>query len=352
MKRKQKGREHMATIIIPAYQPDETLLKLAGQLWEAGDEMIVVDDGSGESYQSVFDRLEDICIVLHHRENRGKGAAIKTALCYIRREMWDCDVVGIMDADGQHLPTDMQKLTTYAHTHRNTMVLGCRSIAQMPFRSRIGNAVTREVFHLLSGVRVKDTQTGLRAFDAQLIPQLLAVEGQRYEYETNVLMTLAKKKIPIEEVEIHTIYHDKENSCSHFHVLRDSFRIYRNMLKFSLSSASSFLVDYLLFAGFITILPHTAGMVLLANVMARLLSAFYNYSMNCRFIFHTRRKLSSGMQYFLLAAGILLMNNVILLVYTGLGLPVYFAKILTECTLFLISFNVQSKLIFKRNVAV
>lgn len=341
----------MATIIIPAYQPDQALIHLAEQLWEAGDEMIVVDDGSGAKYAGLFDRLKDICIVLHHAENRGKGAAIKTALCYIRKEMWECDVIGIMDADGQHLPTDMHKLADCAHTHPGTMVLGCRNIAKMPFRSRMGNALTREVFHLLSGTRVKDTQTGLRAFDAQLIPQLLAVEGERYEYEMNVLLTLVKRKVPIKEIEIHTIYHDRQNSCSHFHVLKDSLRIYKNLLKFSLSSASSFLLDYLLFAVMMAVFPHTAGMVLLANIAARLLSAFYNYSMNCRFIFHTKRKLTSGMQYFLLAAGILLLNNVILMVYTGLGLPVYFAKLLTECTLFLISFNVQNKLIFKRSIA-
>lgn len=137
-----------------------------------------------------------------------------------------------MDADGQHLPEDMEKLVMKANNRQNTMVLGVRKIgADMPLKSRLGNAITREVFHLLSGVKVSDTQTGLRVFPREMIDALLQVCGTRYEYETNVLFYCAKHDVPMLEVPIKTIYHDKANSCSHFHVLRDSFRIYRDILQ-------------------------------------------------------------------------------------------------------------------------
>ena len=176
------------------------------------------------------------------------------------------------------------------------------------------------------------------------------MEGERYEYEMNVLLFLAKEGIDIDEVPINTIYQDRENSTSHFRAVWDSIRIYKDLLKFTLSSFSSFVLDYLLFAFFMFCLPHTAMFVLGANILARLVSAFYNYCMNCYFVFHKEKKIQTAMQYFELAAFILVMNNIILEALTQIiHMPVYPAKILTECTLFLISWLVQNFLIFARD---
>lgn len=65
----------MSVVIIPAYKPDETLITITGQLWAYGCQMVVVDDGSGKEYQKIFDQVRDICIVLHHLENCGKGTS-------------------------------------------------------------------------------------------------------------------------------------------------------------------------------------------------------------------------------------------------------------------------------------
>ena len=149
------------------------------------------------------------------------------------------------------------------------------------------------------------------------------------------------------EVPISTIYHDKGNSCSHFRKVRDSIRIYRKLLKFSASSFSSFLLDYLLFLIFTAFLPSTAGGILGANIGARLLSAVYNYTMNCHFVFHEKQSVRTGSEYIALAGFILMLNNLILEFLTMiLEIPVYPAKILTEITLFLVSWLVQKKLIF------
>lgn len=220
----------MSIVIIPAYKPDQALVKIADQLWSCGCQTIVIDDGSGEEYKEIFDQVRDICIVLGHSQNRGKGTAIKTALSYIKNEMCDEGAVGIMDCDGQHLPEDMLKLLETARRHRKTMVLGVRNVGrEMPLKSRWGNRITRAVFQLVSGVKVSDTQTGLRAFDSELIPELLSVEGERYEYEMNVLMTCAEEKISIKEVPVSTIYRDKNNSGSHFRCFKDSVRIYKDI---------------------------------------------------------------------------------------------------------------------------
>lgn len=338
----------MSVVIIPAYKPDQTLISITDKLWEYGCQIVVVDDGSGEEYKQVFDRIGDICIVLRHAENLGKGAAIKTALSYIKRELWDNKLIGIMDCDGQHLPEDMQKLFQYAMSHRKALVLGVRTVGkEMPLKSRLGNQITRGIYRLISGVKVSDTQTGLRAFDLELAEKFLSVEGERYEYEMNMLMTCAKEKIPIKEVQIRTIYHDKDNSNSHFRGFRDSVRIYKEILKFTLSSLSSFLLDYLLFSLLMLFLPHTAAAILLANIAARIVSAFYNYSMNCRFVFHADQRMGETAGYFALAGFVLVMNNLILEGFVQIfHMPVHPAKLLTESLLFLLSWLIQKHIIF------
>lgn len=340
----------MSVVIIPAYEPDEALIEITDKLWEYGCRIMVIDDGSKEAYSHIFEKIKDICILLHHPENRGKGAAIKTALSYIRQEEWDGEVIGIMDADGQHRPEDMIRLLEAAGRGGRLLVLGVRRIGgEMPLRSRLGNTVTREVFHLISGIRVSDTQTGLRAFGPELIETMCSVRGERYEYEMNVLLELAKEGIPVKEVMIKTIYRDRENSTSHFRVLRDSVRIYKDLLIFTLSSLSSFFLDYLLFSCMLFFLPQGGGRVILANVAARLISAYYNYSMNCRFVFHTRRRAGTAADYFLLAGGILLLNNLILeCLARFLPVSVYIAKLMTEGILFAVSWLFQNKVIFRK----
>lgn len=339
-----------AAVIIPAYNPDEKLKAIVDRVWDLENLIIVVDDGSDMSKSDIFHQLTDKAIVIHHEKNMGKGTAIKTALSYIAENLPECDVVGVMDADGQHLPEDMEKLLMKAHNKEHAMVLGVRSLdANMPFKSRIGNVLTAGIFRLVSGIRVSDTQTGLRAFSADLIGRLSSIDGSRYEYETNVLLNCAKEGVPIVEVPVRTIYHDKENTCSHFRLIGDSFRIYRDIIKFSMSSFSSFVLDYVLFCFLTLLFPAGALGIFWANIIARVISGGYNYLMNCRFVFHTRAKLKTASQYLILAVGILFFNSIFLQVYTGVfDIDAYIAKILTELSLFIISFLVQKKMIFSR----
>lgn len=340
-------------VTIPALNPEDSLREIVKQNWYMGHQIILVDDGSQESYGSLFQAMSEKCTVLRHKENRGKGAAIKTALRYIKdqlKESGESCVIGIMDADGQHLIGDLKKLLEKAGQHPHALILGSRTLnREMPWKSRWGNQITRKVFQLTTGLRVSDTQTGLRAFSSALLELMLDVPGERYEYEMNVLITCARQNIKVIEVPIQTIYHDKDNSCSHFRKVRDSVRIYRQLLRFSLASFSSFLLDYGLFALFTVFFPHTSDGILAANVGARVISAGYNYTVNCRLIFHEKQTIRTALDYLGLAAVILFLNNILLEAFLNiLGLPVYPAKILTECTLFLISWLVQRKLIFRK----
>lgn len=337
-------------VIIPALNPDECLRDLVERNWELDNQIILVDDGSDKKYDKIFWELSEKCIVLHHKENQGKGEAIKTALKYIKEELWECSVIGIMDADGQHLPDDMEKLLMKAATEPQALIIGSRTIDKgVPWRSRMGNLITRKVFRMSTGVAVSDTQTGLRAFSAELLDFMQNIPGKRYEYEMNVLVACAKHNVSIIEIPIQTIYHDKSNSCSHFRKIRDSIRIYSQLLKFTFASFSSFLLDYILFVLFTLFFPKVGAGVMAANIGARLLSGGYNYMMNCRMVFHKKPDIKTAADYLALAAFILALNNILLQFFLSvLRIPVYPAKILTECTLFLISWVIQKKLIFSR----
>ena len=349
------------TVVIPAYKPDERLWRLASEVLDAGYRLIVVDDGGGADYLPIFEGLDSRAIILRHPENRGKGAAIKTGLAHLQAITEGYDpaeppIVGIMDADGQHLTSDMARVFEGASQNPDKLTLGVRVVGkEMPFRSRFGNSVTRAVFRLLTGAKVSDTQTGLRAFSVALIPEMLGVEGDRYEYEMAVLTRIAHRRIGFFEVPIATLYEDKANSTSHFRVIRDSVRIYATLFKFAGSSLLSFLVDYGLFNLFVFLLslvslPFVSAYNLaIANVAARIFSGCFNYYLNCRYVFGRKPTWQSASQYFLLALVVLAVNTGVLYLWNMIpGMPVAICKLLTEICVFFGNYVVQKKIIFRR----
>lgn len=349
------------TVIIPAYRPDERLWRLATEVLDRGFRLIVVDDGGGADYLPIFEGLDPRAIVLRHPENRGKGAAIKTGLAHLQTLTEGFDpasppLVGIMDADGQHLTSDMARVFEGAADHPDRLTLGVRMVGkEMPFRSRFGNGITRAVFRLLTGAKVSDTQTGLRAFSVALIPEMLGVEGDRYEYEMGVLTRMAHRHIGFFEVPIATLYEDRANSTSHFRVVRDSVRIYANLLKFAGSAFVSFLVDYILFNLFLiplSFISHpfvVAYELIIANVAARVFSGTLNYYLNCRYVFGRKPSFKTAGQYFVLALAVLAVNTGVLYLWDLIpGMPAALSKLLTEICIFFGNYVVQKKIIFKK----
>ena len=352
--------------LIPAYEPDVKILGLTDELREKGFDIVVVDDGSGPEYEWIFGELADAATVLTHAANRGKGAALRTGLEYINKYMAYSEtvltasgavsvsgrdaVIVTVDADGQHLPDDVLRVAEIAASRPDALVLGSRDLDEdVPARSRLGNTVTRHVYSAVTGVHVHDTQTGLRAFHRSMIPRLLEIEGDRYEYEINMLMLLAADGVPIIEERIETVYEDN-NSCSHFRTLRDSLRVYKEILKFSASSLASFAIDYCMYALLLAVTGAAgiAGGLVISNIGARLVSGTANYMMNKKLVFKSRTGYAkSAAQYILLAAFVLAGNTVMLSTLAGtLGMNRLIAKLVTEAAFFVISWTVQRYVIF------
>ncbi len=341
-------------LIIPAYKPGEEMLKLLEEFRQNENFLpIVVDDGSGDEYRAVFDRLPDFARLLRHDVNRGKGAALKTAMRYVLDALPECDLALTADADGQHRYADILRVNEVAWEHPGALVLGSRKFeGEVPFKSRWGNAITRQVFAAASGAKVYDTQTGLRAFGRDAMEQFLQIPGDRYEYEINMLLGAAQSGRPILEERIATVYIN-DNSSSHFHPVRDSFKIYMCILKFGCSSLLAFAIDFvmvLLLNGLTRALPAELSL-LISVVGARLVSASVNFAVNRAVVFKGNERVGrAALKYGALALGILCANYLLMrLLNLVLGWPLVLSKIIVEVLLFAVSFTVQGRFVYRGN---
>lgn len=347
-------------ILIPSLEPDDRLPPYVARLREQGfQRVVIVDDGSSEGYQPIFAQLDamDGCTVLHHEVNRGKGCALKTGYQHILEHMPEACGVITADADGQHTVEDCWRLAQALAEGANALYLGSRdfSLPQVPFKSRAGNRITSLVFLALYGHYLPDTQTGLRAFRREELPFMIGIEGERFEYEMNVLIACARRNLPMTPITILTVY-ENDNAGTHFHPVRDSIRIYRvilgNFLQFILTSIASFVIDIAAFA----ILEHQVfrgmlvGQEFFSTIVARLISAPCNFLMNKKLVFKSHAR-CSGWKYAVLSIGVLLSSAISLeLLMNLLSLPEAVAtplKLLVDLTLYLISYQFQHKWVFK-----
>lgn len=327
------------TVVIPAYEPDkkiETLVQaLIGRI-----PVLVVDDGSGSAYTGTFRAIEDMgAIVLHHTQNRGKGAALKTAFEYLLNSGANTHVV-TADADGQHNVKDILMIASALGQYPDTIILGGRDVSQMPFRSRFGNTITRSVFRLLTGSEISDTQTGLRGIPANMIGKMMTVVGERYEYEMNMLLALKKWNISFVELPIQTIYLDG-NRSSHFHSLRDGLRVFAQLFRYTFISLMCALLDYGLYCLLIKML-----LPAWSYAIARVFSACLNYQLNRRMVFQAGPSARSAIAYALLAGFSMAAGALGTGLLSSLAINSVFAKLILDTLLFAVNYLVQKKIVF------
>ncbi|MCP4686458.1 MAG: glycosyltransferase family 2 protein, partial [Desulfobacterales bacterium] len=271
-------------ILIPAYKPRSEILTIVREFLRLDiSSILVVNDGSGEDFRVLFDHLAEMAgvDVVHHADNQGKGAALRTGFRLIMEKNPDAPGVVTVDADGQHLPGDVAKVTRSLVSNPRTLILGCRRFdGETPLKSAIGNHCTRLIYEIATGARLTDTQTGLRGIPSDVLPLLVKLPSERYAYELDMLLTLHGERYPFLETDIRTVY-DGNNESTHFRPAVDSFRVYRvlfswlfklrlaKILKYSLSSILSTLVDFGVYAALIYLASATiAG----ASITARIAS--------------------------------------------------------------------------------
>lgn len=348
------------TIVIPSLNPDEKLTGVVLGLLDAGlTDILLVDDGSDAAHQEPFRQAEQHpeVTVLHHEGNRGKGRALKTAFAYVAAHRPNSTGAVTVDGDGQHGISDICHLAQVLEKEPSALWLGVRDFthSDVPRRSRFGNVASRLTMRFLCGVHVSDTQTGLRGIPREFLEELTQVGGERFEYETNMLLECRRKNIPIREIRIDTIYLE-DNASSHFKALSDGWRVYRLMLGAFLRFAASGLISYGVDISLFTLLMHVLNgmqercLILAATVAARVVSSLVNFTLNRKAVFRSGEKLISTLwRYYLLCICQMLTSaGAVILLTEWLLLPAVFSKCVVDALLFVVSYTVQQRLIFSK----
>ena len=353
------------SVVLPSLDPDEKLIRVVDGLLEYGfTDIILVNDGSKAENLHYFTDLAAAhpeITLLHHEVNKGKGAALKNAFRYFLNNRPEGFGVVTVDGDDQHHPEDAlrccQQMVSSGH-----IVLGCRDFNQedVPARSSFGNKTTSLIFKIFVGMTISDTQTGLGAIPREQLKVIAEIAGERFEYETNMLLAMKDNGFAFDEVKIRTVYIE-ENKSSHFRVIHDSWRIYKLILKhfflYTVSSLISSVVDIAGFALLSLLLKNVVSALILtavAGVGARVVSSLLNFFMNKKLVFRTNVSTSKAMvRYFALAlpqmaAQVLLTQGVYSLLHisdaaTGIRTLIY-TVVMT--VLYFVSYMIQQRWVF------
>ncbi len=353
-------------VLIPSLNPNEDFIDYAKKLTKNEDvHLIVIDDGSRDELKYIFEKIGKCknTVVLTHAVNLGKGRALKTGFNYYINNFDKKNYPGIVtaDSDGQHKVEDVIAIgKELSKIKEEGMILGTRDFNQdnVPFKSRNGNKITTVVFKLLYGKRINDTQTGLRGITYDFAKKCISMDGERFEYEINMLIMAVRDKIKMQEHTIETIYYDN-NSETHFHPIKDSFKIYKVMFseffKFTISGLSSALLDILLFTIFYNLFGKrldTTLAIFIPTVCARILSSLYNYNINKNIVFKNSGK-NTLVKYYILCicqglASWLLVEKLFKLI--NIPHP-SIIKVVVDFILFLISYQIQQRVVFKNKTS-
>lgn len=357
-----QGKMRKTYILIPSLNPDKGLMDYIKVLQSKGfHDILVIDDGSGEEYSGIFELIEamDGISVLRHAVNLGKGRALKNGFNYYLNldNLSEFSGVITVDSDGQHSAEDVKKVAAALDTHPNALVMGCRDFSSggisVPLKSSLGNRMTCKIFNMLYGVKMKDTQTGLRGFPTEILKSMLQLYGERFEYETNILIEAAIRKIPIVEINIRTIYIN-DNRGTHFRVVKDSWAIYSLLIKsffrYICSSLTSFVLDIGLFRLFLywfKVLGISFGAIAWATFSARVFSSLFNYSLNKNLVFCRESGRSSLVKYYMLSICQMMLSAAMVTMISEIAfIDEVFIKIIVDTALFCISYQIQQRWVF------
>lgn len=339
-------------LVIPTFEPTQqlidTLTDLSKNPATANAAKIVINDGSSKGYEflnlaSTFFNVT----LLQHKFNLGKGAAIKTGLAHLN-SLQGTDFMITLDSDGQHPATEVEKLIHQINKSPCDLVIGSRdfSVKGIPFRSWFGNQLTRILFFLVYHVRLRDTQSGLRAYKKTTFTSLLGIESNRYEFEMDALVHILRENQSIDQVDVATVYIDG-NKSSHFNPMLDSMRIYFVFLRYSLSSFFAATLDAILFFTLVNFGLSFIG----SHFISRTLLGTLNFLINKNVVFkYSTSGKSVIVKYFaLLYLSGLASFGVMRLIQQNTSIGLTLVKIVAEVTIFFGNFAAQKYFVFRKS---
>jgi glycosyltransferase involved in cell wall biosynthesis len=345
-----------AVLLIPAYRPSAVLQEIVTRV--LGQDtfhdicaVVVVDDGGGPEFRHIFDALQEhnAVTVLRHAVNLGKGAALKTGFNHALLAFPDCAGVVTADADGQHAVPDILHLARVLVEKPDRIALGVRQFGgDVPLRSQLGNTISRYVFLAFTGVRLSDTQTGLRAWPRRYCMASLPIAINGYDFELECLLKAhdeAGQAFSICQVPIKTIYLDG-NRGSHFNPLRDSMRIYFVFARYCGASLLAAIIDS---SVFYLVFSKTADLVA-SQISGRTIAIAVVFMVARNLVFRSSVSVPKALAKYLTVATVMGIVSYGMMNYLREfgGVPVLLSKLVAEGLLFVASFSIQRQVVFAR----
>lgn len=214
--------------VIPALEAASTVGDVVRGTRMLLPEVVVVDDGSTDA---TAEAARDAgARVLRHAENRGKGAALRTAFQDLLARGFDAVVT--LDADGQHLPAEIPVLVrTLEEQPSSRMVLGVRDaqFGKMSALRRAANRISSRLISIAAGTRLSDVQTGFRLYHREILERV-PMEERGFDLESAVVVRAARRGIRIASVPV-KLGHVDGRATSHFRPLRDGLLIARAVVR-------------------------------------------------------------------------------------------------------------------------
>ncbi len=315
-------------VLIPAYNPSNDLIKLVETLSNKDLNILVVDDGSGNAFSDIFEKVKQVATVISYDKNVGKGHALKTGIRYVKENCPDVDYFITADSDGQHTPEDIIRVKQRLENGER-IVLTTRNLnRKCPLRSNIGNMLSRFIYTMLTGKYYADNQSGLRGFATSECDWLLSVKGEHYDYELNVIYYADKQRLKICTLDISVVYIDG-NSSSHFNPVKDTLRIYKQLFTSAMGSIMAMLLIELvvlfspLYLTSITASKHFIATIPLFGLFMVLISHTLS-----RFIFLKNIKINDGYS-------VIIRTMIRHIIYTALSYGLFLlAPQLTVCVIY------------------
>jgi glycosyltransferase involved in cell wall biosynthesis len=215
-------------ILIPAYNAEKTIAEVVQQVssFASREDIVVIDDGSLDGTASKLPPLG--ITALYHRENRGKGAALRTGFHHLV-STGRYDGIIILDSDGQHDPRFIPSFIERASRGDVDILVGTRMgrVGEMPLIRRLTNRLTSAIISALAKQKIPDSQSGYRLIRCRVL-RSLRLRTTRYDTESEMLIQAGRLGFRIGSVPISSIYGDE---VSAIRPARDTVRFIRLVLR-------------------------------------------------------------------------------------------------------------------------
>lgn len=341
-------------VIIPALDPEETFLSFVQGIMDTGlNNIIVVNDGSQNSYMQLFDKLEGLgCIVYHLNQNMGKGYCLKYGLMKAKLLFPSLGGIITAEANKQHQPEDLFRIAKALEKHPHKLILGVRHFNKKnsPLKFRVSFFFSRLYFHFITKKWHQDTRTVLRGIPADLFSLAETAEGNRYEYEFNFLISAVKQNYPIYNVQVSSRL--RSSHLSHFRPFYDTLLLFKTPIKFAAVSLSCYTVDIVLFT-ILTwfLLSNNALELFIATVLARLVSGVLNFTANKKWSFkNTKNWSGQAVKYGVLFVCQMLLSWLLVTLFSSwIPIHVTIIKMAVDLLLFILNYFVQKNWVFKNS---